>query len=457
MINEKKYLTIVLILTAIILSAPQAIRVINGNNTVVNSEAYYNMRIYYQESTNYDFLQGHSIPLNIINFVKINPLIGNILFSILPILLGVLTIYLAHSILRKQNIPEKTALAIITITAFSPIFLYVFTDFKIQAFIIFLNVLGFYMLTHDKTLLSSIVFAIIPFIDLFGGIVTLALLLTYMLSSHRHRHTCKITGIALLSATILSTILNIYYGYSPKILFKFGIENIITDIGANIGMSFSIIILAIIGMVLLWENGWRNLVIYTILSLFVLAGLFNSTIRIYINFILVIYAGFAFIYLNRRKWSIGIIKKTTMLLIICSILFSTLVYMTQTVRSEPTPGYVEALEFLKLQSLPTEVILGSPNNGYMIQYYTNRMTFTDDSTKHQDSGKYQTLEILATSRNLERTENIIKEYNIKYVLIDQKFEPYLKEKEGLLFLIENSKKFTQIYKNEKVEIWMYTS
>jgi uncharacterized membrane protein len=173
------------------------------------------------------------------------------------------------------------------------------------------------------------------------------------------------------------------------------------------------------------------------------------------NFVIIIYAGFAFIYLNKRKWSISIIKKTTVLLIICSIFFSSLVYITKVTRSEPTPEYIDGLEFIKEQSLSTEVILGSPTNGYMIEYYTERMAFLDDSTKYSYNQKYIDLDNLSNSRNLERTEKMLKDYNIKYIIIDQEFEPYLKGKEGLLFLIETSQKFTSVYKNDKMEVWMY--
>jgi membrane-bound ClpP family serine protease len=260
-----------------------------------------------------------------------------------------------------------------------------------------------------------------------------------------------------LTAILLSLILNTYYGYGIIHMFRFYAHNMLTDIGATVGISFSTLILAIIGLMLLWENGWRTLVTYLLMILLIVASLFNDTLRIYTNFIIMIYAGFAFIHLNKRKWSIGIIKKTTVLLIICSIFFSTLVYMTKLSSSEPTPEYVNALKFITGQSFPNEVILCSPENGYFIEYYTERMVLADDSTKFYDHKRYELIENITTSRNLERTESLLKEYNIKYIVISKEFEPYLKEKEGLLFLIENSKKFSNIYKNEKVNVWMYNS
>jgi len=453
---DKKYLLLIVLLTGIILLTPQIVRMIDNNRYMVNSEVYYNMRIYSQNVTSYDSLQGHNIQFNILNLIRIDKELGETLLKIIPIILGIITILLSYLILRKQNIPEKTSLAITILLLISPIFIYTFTDYKMYSVIMFLNILGAYLLVNDRILFSTVVFATIPLIDPFSGLITLMLLLTYMFSNYKHRTGCKIVSIAITASIILSTILNIYYGYALRLMFRFSLQNPITDIGADIGISFSIIILTIIGLILLWEDGWKNLVAYIILLLFMVTSLFNHNIRIYMNFIIMIYAGFAFIYLNRRKWSINIIKKTTVLLIICSIFFSSLVYITKTIRSDPTPEYVDALKFIESQSLPTEVILCSPNKGYLVEYYTNRMAFTDDSTKYIDKNKYDLLEFIASSRNLERTEEVLINYNIKYILIDDDFEPYLKEKEGLLFLIENSQKFTNIYQNEHLTVWMYT-
>ena len=235
MIHEKKYLMLILLLTAILLTAPQAIRMLNHNNSIANSEAYCNMRIYGQDSTTYDFLQAHSIPLNILNFLKIGDSMSSIIFSILPVILGIITILLTYLILHKQNIPEKSTLAIITLMAISPIFIYTFTDFKIQAFVVFLNILGFYLLTNDKIMLSSIPLAMIPFIDLFSGAVTFTFLLIYMFSNPKHKTGCRIASIALFTALVLSLILNLYRDYPLRLLFQFGIQNVITEIGADIG------------------------------------------------------------------------------------------------------------------------------------------------------------------------------------------------------------------------------
>jgi len=414
--NTKKYLILIVLLAGILLVTPTLVRMLGNNPYIINSQAYHNMRIYEQGSINYDSLQGHSIELNILNLLRLNDTGKYILFNIVPLILGLLTVILAYLVLKKHNITEKVILAILSLVIVSPIFLYAFTDFKTYSFLIFLNVLGLYFLSDNKTLFSSITFSIIPFIDLYASIMTLMLLLVYMFAVGKKHAGNKITIFVTLAAIIFGVIINTYYGYNIWHIFQFESQNIITDIGADIGVSFSVFIMAIIGLVLLWENGWRNLVTYVLLILFVILSFLSVTTRIYISFILAIYAGFAFIYLNRRKWSITIIKKTTILLIICSIFFSTLVYNTRIVRSVPDQEYIDALTFVQKQALESETILTYPAYGYMTEYYTNRRVLVDDETKYYDKARADALDTIAASRNLDRTEKILKEYNIKIML-----------------------------------------
>jgi hypothetical protein len=459
---DKKYLVMLLLFAIIILLVPTAIRLINGNPYPPNSDTYLHMRLNIIETIHYDELQARSTQFNILNLIRFNELSPNndllqkIFFRVIPILLGALSILFAYLTLYKQNVPEKTTLTILALIISSPIFIYLFGDYKIYAFTIFLSILGIYLLTHNRSLLSGIIFAIIPFIDLLSAIIVFIGLSIYLLSNHKHKHIIRITTIIIFGAILLSMLINISKNYPISNIFIFYAHNILTDIGAEIGISFSILILAIIGLTLLWENGWRNMLLYSIIILLFAISIFNDIVRIYVGLIMMIYAGFAFIYLERRKWSINIIKKTTILLIICSILFSTIVYITKLSHSEPTPGYVDALEFIRSQSLPNEVILSNPENGYMIEYYSDRMALADTTTKFYNNEKYSLIDSIATSRNLERTEKMFNEYNIKYIVIGKEFAPYLKEKEGLLFLMENSKAFLMIYQDNDVEIWMYS-
>jgi hypothetical protein len=455
--NDKKNILIIVLLAGLVLVSPQIIRYLNGNTYAINGETYESMRLQEQNNHKYDYLEGRNIPFNILNILSVNEYTSEILFNITPIILGIISVALAYLILKNHGINEKTNMTILILLIVSPIFLYTFIDYKNYPFIIFFNILGMYFLSKSQTLPSSIFFGIVPLIDAWSGIITLILLLTYKITNTSKKTHINMVMIAIASSSIVSIILSIYNNYNILRLVELDIHNILTDIGSNIGFSFAIIILTTIGLILLWERGVHTLITYILLISMIVLGLFNDTIRIYLNFIIVIYAGFAFIHLNKRKWSISIIKKTTVLLIICSIFFSSLVYITKTVRSDPDSNYIEALLAVQKQAIPGETILSHPNSGYMIEYYTNITVFSDHTTKNYDSQKYKLVETLASSRNLIKTEEILKKYNIRYIIIDKEFKSYLQEYEGLTYIIETSGKFTQIYESEGVNIWMYTA
>jgi hypothetical protein len=137
-------------------------------------------------------------------------------------------------------------------------------------------------------------------------------------------------------------------------------------------------------------------------------------------------------------------------------MFTTILYSTKLSKAEPTPGYVDALKFIKEQSLENEKVLSAAENGYLIEYYAERSAFIDEKTSIYEPKRLGIFNNLTTSRNLENTESILKEYSIKYIFIDDSFRQKLEADQGLLFLIENSQKFKEIFISKEVQVWMYT-
>ena len=455
--ENTKILVGVILLAMIIVTIPYLIRMWNGNPYIPNSEAYYNLRFLESHSeSSYDGLTQRHIPLNIINEISVDAKYSLWGSKILLLLLGIASVVMSYLILKNHNMGEKNIWAVLLFLVASPIFTYTFMDYNVYSIMIFLNLSIAYLLMKEKIVLSTLIFIITPFIDIYGAIVSLIFMTVYIIANARSYKKYQIFFIIAALSIVSAVIVNALLGYSIFSINPFSKSNIITDIGADIGFSFSSFILSIIGLILLWEKGWKNVMIYGSIILFIILAIFNNFLRIYLNFLLAIYAGFAFIHLSRRKWSISIIKRITILLIICSILFTTLVYTTKLIKSEPNPDYVDALVFLKNQSFPREKILSSEQNGYLIQYYSSRSTFLDQKTADYEKYNLIIFQNLSTSRNLDRTEALLKDNNIRYIFIDQAFKEYLQEKDGLWFLIETSNKFKNIYKNTNVEVWMYT-
>lgn len=444
--NENTKTLLILLFAGALILSPYAFRIFQGNPYMINSEAYYNIRV-----AGEDTLQDRTMPFSILDIFNKNNIIFN---KILPLFLGILCVGLAIMIMKKHNISEKNTTAITLILISSPIFLYTFLDLKYFSFAIILSLLTVYLISSKKYIFAIIPLVLIPFFDFYSSLISIVLVMLYILLTAKNYNNYKIIIIISVASFIAALLLNNYLGYSVT---RIPLEKtrMITDIGAEVGFSFSSLVLTIIGMILLWDKGLKSLLVYILIILMFILSAFNTTLKAYVNFILVVYAGFAFIYLKRRKWSIQIIKKVTLLLIICSIMFTTILYSTRLSKTEPTPAYVDALRFIKDKSLEDESVLSAIENGYIIEYYSERRSFVDEKTNIYEPNRIAVYNNLTTSRNLEKTESILKDYSIKYIFIDKIFMQKLEADEGLLFIIENSQKFKEIYKNEEVAVWMY--
>lgn len=444
--NENTKTLLILLLAGALILSPYAFRIFQGNPYMINSEAYYNIRV-----SGEDALQDRTMPFSILDLFNQNNIIFN---KILPLLLGILCVGLSIMVMKRHNISEKNTTAITLILISSPIFLYTFLDLKYFSFAIILSLLTIYLISSKRYLFSAIPLVLIPFFDFYSSLISIVLVALYILLTAKNYNNYKIMIILGIVSFIAALLLNNYLGYSVT---RIPLEKtrLITDIGAEAGFSFSSMVLTFIGMILLWDKGLKNLLVYIMIIIIFGLSAFNTTLKAYVNFILVVYAGFAFVYLTRRKWSIQIIKKVTLLLIICSIIFTTILYATKLSETEPTPAYVDALRFIKDKSLEDESVLSVIENGYIIEYYSERRAFIDEKTNIYEPKRLAVYNNLTTSRNLEKTESILKDYSIKYIFVDKAFRQKLEADQGLLFIIENSQKFKEIYKNEEVAVWMY--
>lgn len=452
---DMKMIILLPLLAGMILLLPYTLRAINGNPYIINSETYYFHRIYYHETSGHDSLIKEQLPLNILFTLPKSDIFLLLITRILPFLLGMAVIFIGFLILQEYNISERNIYAILILLMISPIFIYIFSDFNPYNIIVFLTLLSLYMMIKRHSVISVLLLAFIPFIEIYSAMIISLFMIIYFIVNRKNIRNWKIILPIIIASLSLAIIINSVSGYDIIRSFPLEKSNIIIDVGADIGYSFSALIMSLIGLILLWDKGWKNLVLYLTIILGLLIAVFNSTIRIYLNFILVVYGGFAFIYLIRRKWSIQIIKKVTLLLIVCSILFSSILYITQMIKSAPDADYVDAMNFIKGQALPGEKVLSSRSNGFMIEYYSGVPAFLDGHTMQNAKHIININDNISLSRNLENTESMLADNNIRYIFIDEEYMQYLTEKEGLLFLIETSNKFKDIYHNDKITVWMY--
>ena len=97
----------------------------------------------------------------------------------------------------------------------------------------------------------------------------------------------------------------------------------------------------------------------------------------YGNFIIIYLSSLGIVYLLKSKWELDSIKELTTLIIVCGLIFSTVLYAKQTGEMNPNQDIVEALKWLEEQE--EGIVFSHYSRGYWIEYLADKESFTDSS------------------------------------------------------------------------------
>jgi hypothetical protein len=237
------------------------------------------------------------------------------------------------------------------------------------------------------------------------------------------------------------------------------LKEYISDLGAEIGFGIFSLLLSFLGILISWKNKKDNYIVYFIIFILILFVGYTIEFLIFLDMILIYYAGLSLISLQDMKWDLKILKTYALLLVICGLLFSSVSYINRIINFPPNQEEILSLKWLALNSQKQQVILSYYINGHLIQEIAKRPVITDkiyykfsrERIRINDSNQ------IFYSTNLKKTEDLLKKYNISYIWINSLMKNFLwiKENEGLLFLLKNSQKFKNIYNYKGIYIWEY--
>ena len=474
--NEKKLYWTIIGITLLVMLTPHLIRFEAYDNLLPGEDAYYHMRLAGLIKDNLEIPEKDPLvdriyaynPYHLILAALSFPLGIELASRLIPIVLGLLSMTFFYLLMGSLKLDEKKRFFICLILALSPIFIYTFSTSSQFAIIIFLNILGFYFFIQKRrifTFLAVLTFVAIPFFNFFNALVTIILLFIHTISTKTVKKKFYYVSFGIVIRMMVYHLTIFYrFGFPQKASFirTTIIQNSISDLGAAIGFSFFTILLAIIGLIITWKKNKEFYYIYVMAFILILSSFyFGDYTNIYMNFIVVIMAGYGFFFLTDRKWEINIIKNASLLLIVCGIVFSMVSYTMRFSSMQPYPEEVKSLEWLKQNSNEGDIILSHYSNGFWIEYFAERQVLLDSyfdyinnlELKHQDS------DIIFNSRLLKTTTDLLDKHNIKYIWINEKMKKGLvwnEPDQGLLFLFSDKEKFKRIYSESGVEIWEYT-
>jgi hypothetical protein len=462
------------IIAAIVLAAPIIVRVIQGNPFVAGGETvyntYYNLGIAKQIQEKgileRDALQNRDYSFNLFHYLLAGLGFINldVLSMILPFIFGMLFFWLAYKILLRFDFSPQRVFFILLFVIFTPAFILLFTTLTKFALVLLLNLLGFYFLKSESLPvqgLAMLFFALVPLVDFFAFILTFLMLLFFVLVYKKKVHlVISSFTLSLIFMWVAYLFLHYRITYFDFITNSFSLGQFLTDFGAVIGYSFFMLLLALIGFVFASRKN-KNIaasIIFTVLFAF---SFFNASLRVYMSFVFVLGAAYAFDYLLSKEWSLTSVKRVTVLLILCTLIFSAVSFLNRQFEEEPNKELVDALHSLRVSPfIQGGTVLTHYSKGFYVEYFSE-LPVVLDGFSYQYAGYQEELNMTTRvfeTRDLVFAEEYFQKRGIKYILITDDMRRGLvwrRPHEGMLFLLENSGKFINIYSQKGVDIYLY--
>jgi hypothetical protein len=379
----------------------------------------------------------------------------------LSIILGILSLVLFYNILKKFDVDENTVILSCFLLIISQAFMYTFSTFREFTLPVFLILLGAFIFVQKKFYwISYLIFALIPFFGLISSIVLTFLVFVYCLKFKRIKDFFIVLFIILVILSYIYIPIIKIHGIPQVLTFNVNaLKGIIFEFGSDNGISIFIVILMLVGLLKLWEQKYKNIAIYVIFFLFIFSLLFSLDFIFYFIFFISFLGALGINKLMKRKWESNLVKNLTLVFFILGLVFSSFAFLVYERNSEPSKELLMSLDFLNRGSDNNDVVLSHYKYGIFINSVANKKNVMDSRFLYAPNvnERYQDLDSLFYTRDLEKSLEILKKYNVRYILITSDMKNGLVWKtsnEGLLYLLVNNPKvFSKAYDNDKVEIW----
>jgi len=460
--NEKNLLIGVFILAIILLTLPYILRYIGGNNTLIGEQVYFHSQIpgdslQYEDELILGERQISITPYHMLLNLssKIMGIHNSSMF--IPLLLGIASLLLVYLILKKIKIDLISRFAIVIVLMLSPAFIYCYTLSNPHCLALFLTLAGILCFLQEKKIyfFSAIAcFSILALFSIFNILIVILFLLTYCIIKKQKNTNTILLILALIALSfIFSPGFFIHYEVPIHNLF----ETFFTDLGAKIGFGMFSVFLLIAGLFFEWEHKKKLYPIYLIVVLVLFSTYFLKDVAcIYLNFLAAYFIGKAVIRIIKRKWELGLIKNLSLLIIICGLLFSSISYANRLSNNEPSAQMIESFEWLEENSFEEEIVASHPKNGAYLASFGKKIILDSYMHENRKTKRFEDIDRLFHSTNLDEAKQIIRDYEITYIYIDKNMKKELwKGNKELIFLLGNKQTFENIYKTEEVEIWKF--
>ncbi|MBN2458821.1 hypothetical protein JXB28_00925 [Candidatus Woesearchaeota archaeon] len=467
--NRKTGLLFIALTTiCIFLSLAMILRAYHDKPVFPLGESYYSMRmantILDEGFISKDPLQGTDYAPNPYHYLlSLLLLIFGSYFVLwfVPILLGVASAWLFFKLLSGLGMGWEKAFYALLVLSVSPIFLVAFTGLYLIGWVLFISLLSLVLLLPKNKLakclgISCLIILVLS--SLMGFIITFLGLLAIHVMLKKNPKALALHAIIPLAALILAHILLRQF---PLIVGfgAFDFKDTLSLLGARFGFDLFLLLIFTIGFIVAWSSSKATRLIHLAILFFIIFSFFNYVARAFASLIVAYYCVIAITFLYRRNWSLEIIKTGTMLLVLCSLVFSLANQLNLLVTSQPDESLVKSIIFL--EGLEDGIVLSDESYGFLIEFYSGKQAFIDENSfvlGDSYNDKVTDFYALFNSVRITEAKPLLDKHSIRYVLITPSMKEQLWEnnERGLWRLMKNSESFSKRYLEDDIEIREYT-
>ncbi|MCF7865862.1 glycosyltransferase family 39 protein [Candidatus Woesearchaeota archaeon] len=460
---KKNVLPFIFIAGLLLLLTPVLLSLFRGSDFLLSEESYYHIRIIdqYKETGVYDtdLLLNRPIEFNFFYFLLYFLNIPNIIIiNMLPVIMGLICLSLFYYLIKEFGVHEDASIFSLIFLISAPIFIYTFTSVNVESFYLICLLFSF-VLFLKKSYWVIPFSGFIAFLNIAYFIVFFIVILSF--SYFNNKFNKKIIWGSLITSLIVLFVNLFLFKHNPFFGFflnNFSVSSILISLGGTKAFSSITLALFFIGIFILWKRDFKFLLISLISILILISSFFIESLRIFVILEISVFSGICVKYFISKKWNVAWLKEVILLIIICSIIFASLVFMKYETNFMSS-DYVDSFRFLKTMN-DDEVVFSYFANGFMIQKIAGKKTFLDSySSAYVTYFDKKNIENeLFYTRDLKELKEILKRNKISHILIDERMLNGLVwngPEDGVLFLLSNSNSFVKVFDNDAITIYRF--
>ncbi|MFT4261136.1 MAG: hypothetical protein ACMXX9_01760 [Candidatus Woesearchaeota archaeon] len=360
---------------------------------------------------------------------------------VIPLLSGMVSIYLLYLIFNQLNFSNNVSYISLFLIILSPIWLYSYTNLLSFGFS-FVLILGAVLLYLKSNNYYLILLGLSVFFSPILFLVSIVLFSVYSKINNKKMYSLLLLPLLFVHGIELLFVFTFETGAFFDLFIEFGFLKSVSLITLSLG---------ILGIIFFWKRTTNYIFIANSSFILLLASIIYSDLVILVNIIYSVISSYLILYIYNKKWHVNVLKFYTLLLIFCAYLFITISFVSTSINFNNDK--FEALEILR--DLDEGVVLSSENNGFLINYVSEKDVFIDErSYRYRDYDlKKEYMDTVFYSVRLAEVRELFEKHNIKYLFVDKDMisgNIWSSRQEGLLFVAENSDAFKTIYDGDVI-------